>query len=144
MGLYSNILHEYGLQTIEYWLDKFPKSLHSGFSKDFVLESAKFTLENNNLKSDKSYFNEIKGTGIATIFDPTYANLTLGSFKHTFYNLCRKKIGEDLESFIFENWSRLAENKINPNNLVSILNSINPSIQFTMEYSKDAIFSGAF
>ena len=31
------------------------------------------------------------------------------------------------------------ENKINPNDLLSILNSINPSIQFTMEYSKDAI-----
>ena len=27
--------------------------------------------------------------------------------------------------------------KINPNDLVSILNSINPSIQFTMKYSKD-------
>ena len=33
----------------------------------------------------------------------------------------------------------LEENKINPNDLLSILNSINPSIQFTMEYSKDAI-----
>ena len=31
------------------------------------------------------------------------------------------------------------ENKINPNDLLSILNSINPSIQFTMKYSKDAI-----
>ena len=55
--------------------------------------------------------------------------------------------GEDLENFIFENWSRflddcetlLEENKINPNDLLSILNSINPSIQFTMECSKDAI-----
>ena len=33
----------------------------------------------------------------------------------------------------------LGENKINPNYLLSNLNSINPSIQFTMEYSKDAI-----
>ena len=33
----------------------------------------------------------------------------------------------------------LEENKINPNDLLSILNSINPSIQFTMKYSKDAI-----
>ena len=28
---------------------------------------------------------------------------------------------------------------INPNDLLSIINSINPSIQFTIEYSKDAI-----
>ena len=33
----------------------------------------------------------------------------------------------------------LEENKINPNDLLSILHSINPSILFTMEYSKDAI-----
>ena len=64
-----------------------------------------------------------------------------------FYDLCRDKFGEDLENVIFENWNRflddcetlLEENKINPNDLLSILNSINPSIQFTMEYSNDAI-----
>ena len=59
----------------------------------------------------------------------------------TFYDLCRDKFGENLGNFIFENWSRflddcetlLEENKINPIDLLSILNSINPSIQFTME-----------
>ena len=59
----------------------------------------------------------------------------------TFYDLCKDMFGEDLENFIFENWSRflddcetlLEENKINPNDLLSILNSINPSIQFPME-----------
>ena len=65
----------------------------------------------------------------------------------TFYDLCRDTFGEDLWNFIFENWScflsdceiLLEENKINPNDLCSILNSINPSIQFTMKYSKDVI-----
>ena len=68
-------------------------------------------------------------------------------FDLTFYYLRRDKFGEDLGNFIFENWSRfldecetlLEENKIDPNDLLSILNSINSSIQFTMEYSKDAI-----
>ena len=84
---------------------------------------------------------------MSTIFAPTYANLTMGFFEFTFYDLCRDKFGENLGNFIFENWSRflddcetlLEENKINPNDLLTILNSINPSIQFTMEYSKDAI-----
>ena len=39
VGLYSNIPHEYGLEAIEYWLDKFPESLHRRFPKEFVLES---------------------------------------------------------------------------------------------------------
>ena len=84
---------------------------------------------------------------MGTILAPTYANSTMGFFELTFYDLCRDKFGEDLGNFIFENWNRflddcetsLEENKINPKNLLSILNSINPSIQFRMEYTKDAI-----
>ena len=84
---------------------------------------------------------------MGTIFAPTYANLTMGFFELTFYGLCKDRFGEDLGNFIFENWTcflddcetLLEENKINSNDLHSILNSINPSIQFTMEYSKDAI-----
>ena len=84
---------------------------------------------------------------MGTIFVPTYANLTMGFFELTLYDLCRDKFGEDFGNFIFENWSRffddfenlLEENKINLNDLLSILNSINPSIQFTMKYSKDVI-----
>ena len=53
----------------------------------------------------------------------------------TFYDLCKDIFGEDLGNFIFENWSRflydcetlLEENKINPNDLRSISNSIKPS-----------------
>ena len=84
---------------------------------------------------------------MGTIFAPTYANLTMGFFGLTFYDLCKDRFGGDLGNFIFENWSSFLhdcntlseENKINPNDLLSILNSINSSIQFTMEYSKDAI-----
>ena len=65
MGLYSNIPHEYGLEAIEYWLDKFPESLHPRFSKEFLLESVKFISENNNLNFDNEYFqpNQSYGNG---------------------------------------------------------------------------------
>ena len=60
---------------------------------------------------------------------------------------CRDKFGEDLGNFIFENWScflddcetLLEESKTNPNDLLSIWNSMNSSIQFTMGYCKVAI-----
>ena len=68
MGLYSNILHGYGLEAIQYWFDKFLKSLHPRFSKEIVLESVKFILENNNLKFDNDDFSQIKGTVMGTIF----------------------------------------------------------------------------
>ena len=84
---------------------------------------------------------------MGTIFAPTYANLSMGFFELSFYETCRTRFGEDLGNFIFENWSRflddcqtlLEENKIDPNEILNILNSINPSIQFTMEYSKEEI-----
>ena len=101
VGLYSNIPHEYGLEAIEYWLDKFPESLHPRFPKEFVLESVKFILENNNLNFNNEYFNQIKGTTKGTIFTPTYANLTMGYFELTFYDFYRDKFGEDLGNFIF-------------------------------------------
>ena len=84
---------------------------------------------------------------MGTIFAPTYANLTMGFFELTLNDLCRDKFRENLGNFVFENWNHflndcetlLEANKMSPNDLLSILNSINPSIQFTMEYSKDAI-----
>ena len=104
-------------------------------------------MENKNLNFDNEYFNQIKVTAMDTTFAPTYANLTMGFFELTFYNIWRGKFGEDLGNFIFENWNYflddyetlLKENQISPNDLLSILNSINPTLQFTMEYSKDAI-----
>ena len=68
VGLYSNIPQEYSLEAIEYLLDKLPKSLHPSFSKEFVLESAKFILEKCNLKFDNDCFSQIKGTAMDTIF----------------------------------------------------------------------------
>ena len=64
--LYSSIPHEYSLEAIEYWLDKFPESLNPRFLKEFSLESIKFILENNNLNFDNEYFNQIKGTAMGT------------------------------------------------------------------------------
>ena len=98
-GLNSNIPHEYGLEAIEYWLDKFPESVHQIFSKEFVSASVKFVLENKNTKFDNVYFNQVKGSAVGTIFAPTYANLTMGFFEHTFYNLCRNKFEKDLGNF---------------------------------------------
>ena len=46
-------------------------SLHPRFSKEFVLKSVKFILENNNLNFDNEYVNQIKGTAMGTIFAPT-------------------------------------------------------------------------
>ena len=57
--------------------------------------------------------------------------------------ICINEFGETLGQFILENWCRflddcetpLDKTKIGPNRLLEILNSIHPSIKFTMETS---------
>ena len=73
---------------------------------------------------------------------PSYANLTMRFFELTFYDLCKDRFGEDLGNFIVENWScflddcetLLEENKISPNDLLSILNSV-LTHQFNLQWN---------
>ena len=44
-SLYTSIPHDCGLEAIRFWIEKHPDSLHSRFSKGFVLEIIKIILE---------------------------------------------------------------------------------------------------
>ena len=67
----------------------------------------------------------------------------MGYFELTFYRICISGFGETPGQFILENWCRflddcetpLGKSKTDPNRLLEIFNSINPSINFTMETS---------
>ena len=74
---------------------------------------------------------------MGTIFAPTYATLSTGYFELTFNRICINEFDEKLGQFILENWCRFLDDcktpfnktKIDPNRLLEILNSINPSIK---------------
>ena len=131
---------------MDYWLENHPERLHARFNNEFVLECAKFSLQNN-MKFNNEFYNQIKGTTMGTIFAPTYVTLLMGYFEIKLYNVCTFKYGELLAEYIKENWNRflhdcytvLKSSQISPEELLLTLNSINPSIQFTMESSKDQI-----
>ena len=98
----------------------------------------KIILQNNDLKFNNEYYNQIKGTAMGTIFAPTYATLSMRYFEIKLYSVCTFKYG--LAECIKKNWNRflddcykvLRSSKISPEELLLTLNSINPSIQFTM------------
>ena len=77
VNLYANLPHTFGLETLDYWLENHPESLHARFNKELVLEYAKFILQNSNKKFNKEFHNEIKGTAMGTIFAPSYASLSM-------------------------------------------------------------------
>ena len=80
VNLYTNIPHTFRLEALDYSLENHPEILHARFYKEFVSECAKFVLQNNNMKFDNEYYNQIKGTAMGTIFAPTYATLLMGYF----------------------------------------------------------------
>ena len=97
------------------------------------------------MKFNNKFYNQIKGTGMGKIFAPTYATLSTRYFEIKFYSVCTCKYGELLAEYIKENWNHflddcctvLKSTQISPEELLLTLNSINPSVQFTMEYSQD-------
>ena len=147
VNLYTIIPHTFGLEALDYWLENHPESLHTRFNKEFVLEFAKFILQNNNMKFRNGFYNQIKGTAMGTIFASTYAALSMGYFEVKLYSVWTFKYGELLAEYIKENWNRflddcyavLSSSQISPEELLLTLISINPSIQFSKEYSKDQI-----
>ena len=78
ISLYTSISHEFGLEAIDYFLNKYQKDLQPRSRTEFVLESAKFILKNNTLTFDSEFYLQIKGTEMGTIFASTYADLTMG------------------------------------------------------------------
>ena len=78
---------------------------------------------------------------MGTIFAPTYVTLSMGQLELTFQKVCINEFGETLGQFTLENLRQclddcgipLDKNKIDPNRLLEILNSVNLSIKFTME-----------
>ena len=74
ISLYTSIPHNFGLETINYFMTKYQEDLHARFKKKLVLESANFILKNNMLTFNSKFYLQIKGTAMGTIFAPTYAN----------------------------------------------------------------------
>ena len=82
---YNNMPQTIGLAALDYWLENHPESLPARFNKEFVLERAKFILQNNNMKLHNEFYDQIKGTAIGAIFLPTYATLSMGYFEIKLY-----------------------------------------------------------
>ena len=88
VNLYTNTPHTFGLEALDYWLENHPESLHARFNKEFVLECAKFNLQNKNIKFNNEFYNQVKGAAMGIIFAPTYATLSMGYFEIKFYIFC--------------------------------------------------------
>ena len=79
-------------------------SLYEKFNKQFVLESERPILENNNCKFNDEIFVQINGIAIWAIFAPTYEMLSMDYFELNLYRICINGFGEKLGQLILQKW----------------------------------------
>ena len=60
VNLHTNIPHTFGLEALDYCLENHPESLHARVNKEFVLECAKFILQNNNMNSIMNFRTKLR------------------------------------------------------------------------------------
>ena len=146
-SLYTSIPHDLGIEAIEYFLDKYPNTIDKLFKKEFILEGLKFILKNNTFLFNGDNFLQLVGTAMGTIVAPTYATLVMAFLEIKLYNIVERQLGIEQRIFFEVNWARFLDDCYYPTNtevltpeeLLDLLNSLNPHIQFTMETSANSI-----
>ena len=147
VSLYSNITHELGLTAMEFWINKYRSNIPERFTTEFILESAKFILNNNNFYFNSCMYRQLIGTAMGTIFAPPYACLAIGFLEFTnLYPALENRFNSDISQIIKERFFRFMDDGFIPwpnnadiNIFLDIINSMNPSINFTLEAAKKKV-----
>ena len=84
---------------------------------------------------------------MGTMFALIYANLSIGYHEIKLYDLIELNYNLDIRQYFVENWKRFLDDceilsntdLIKPDDLLTILNSINNDIQFSVELSDNKL-----
>ena len=147
VSLYTNISHDLGIEAINSWLTKYPELIHERFSKEFILESIKIILENNNFYFNDKMYTKVRGTAMGTKCAPTYATLVLAYLEEKLYVQTEIKYGNEFTRYIKDNWKRFLDDCFilwttgegNLKTFHSVLNELHSDLKFTMEYSNERL-----
>ena len=147
VGLYTNIPQTFGMEAVRYFLLKYKEDIHPRFNIPFILESIDFILKNNTCVFDNEYFLQLQGTAMGTVCAPTYANLSMGYHEIKLYDLIKFNYNLDIGQYFVENWKRLQDDceillntdLIKPDDLLTIINSVNNDIQFSTELNDNKL-----
>ena len=146
VSLYTSIPHDLGIEAISYWVDRCRVLIPTRFTKEFIIESVFFVLNNNNFFFLETLWHQIKGSAMGTKFAPPYACLVVGFLEETklYQELPRHFPPTYVEIIIkwfmryiddgFIMWPKILDIKV----FISILGNLHPQIKFTIEAAKIA------
>ena len=143
-SLYTSIPNELGLRALEYWLERLASSIPSRFSRNFIMEASQFVLENNFFVFNGTMWRQVIGTAMGKEMASPYACLTVGFLEETilFPKLLPKYFQTPLLERIIDLFFRFVDdgitnlpNEVPANTFLGILNSMDPSFQWTITTS---------
>ena len=150
VSLYTSIPTDLGLKALDYWITKLGHLIPERFSKECILEMVEFILTNNFTKFEEDLWQQVTGTSMGTKMAPPYACLTIGFLEETilFPTLLPSKFSpSECEKIIaaffrfMDDGTSLFPISCSKETLLSLLNSMHPSIQYTVEEA-DSIIEG--
>jgi hypothetical protein len=151
VSLYTNIPHDLGIEAVRYWLTQRPDLVPERFTVEFVLEAVQFVLENNYFMFDGVCRHQDVGTAMGTVMAPPYACLAIGYLEETKLEpiiLPQYFTREDC-ALIMELLLRYIDDgfipwptRLNRQSFVDAINSLHPSIRWTVEESRKVIENG--
>ena len=109
-----------------------------------MLEGIKLILENNIFHFNEEYFIQTKGTAMGSKFAPIYSSIVLAYLEEKLYKMSEKEFDSDFRSYLEEHFKRFLDDCFlifdKSEELLrkfhSLLNSLHPSIKFTIDKSK--------
>ena len=151
VALYPSIPTELGLQALEYWIDRLPQKINRRFKKEFILKLAKFVLQNNYFEFNSRMYHQIIGTAMGSNFAPPYSQLTIGFLEETklYPILLPSQFDAETCARIIELFFRFMDDgttlfpgDVDLDIFLSLLNSMHPAIQYTIEKAKKLLIDG--
>lgn len=139
-SLYTNIDHNEGLHAIKHFLTS--RESESMPPNDFILQLTEWTLTHNVFCFEDDIYRQIKGTAMGACFAPSYACLFLGLWEKEHIHSACNPFRENLIFYCRYIDDLLCCFKGTEANLLEFhkyVNSINPNIKLTLEYSQTEI-----
>jgi hypothetical protein len=122
-----------GIEALNYWLDKY-NDIPQRFSKELIIESLVFILDNNTFQFNNEFYRQIKGTSMGTKVAPTYATLTIGYLEQKLYNQVKdQSLWKRFLDDCFITWTK---SKGDLETLHILLNGLHEYIRFTMDVNE--------
>ena len=142
-SMYESLDQKLGIPALWFFLNRYKELLPSHIPAQFVVEAMIFVLNNNTGYFNGEFYRQITGTATGIKPAPPYADLAMGYLEVLLYYKLRTILGEKVASYFWQNYRRFLDDGIifwdkrlcDFNEVFDILNSVHPTIEFTMERS---------